>query len=129
MYGREQGKTFRVLLQAILTTSGLGADKNGVVLYSHSIGYSKELLDRAIGIINSYHNEGDFKYRHNNLTILFPNGKTLQFRSMGEPAERNRGINWEMYDELSDHYVPSPTHYFENKVERDMRRGLNAKSK
>ena len=127
--GRAQGKTFRVLLQAIGSTSALGYDKDGVVLYCHSVDYAKELFKKAKGIIDSYHGAGTFDYTYTKLTILFPNHKTLQFKSMRESSDNNKGINWSKYDELADDHVIFDALYYENKQERDLRRLLHAKSK
>ncbi len=85
---RNTGKTFRVLLQAIYLTSSLSDDKRGVVLYAHNRDYCKELFKKCIGMINVY---GGWKYEFysKDMTIRFPNDKTLSFKSMQEPKEKS----------------------------------------
>lgn len=101
---RRSGRTFRMLLQALMLASTTD-NKDGVMVYAHDYRYARQLFDRAVDMMMSYSMMSDATSRVNELTITFPNDKMLIFKSIQENRERSMGINFRRYDELADHHV------------------------
>lgn len=123
---RGTGKTFRMLLRAIIMTSELSDEKKGVIVYCANIDYTKKLFNEARQILSIFGFE-ETKNNSKAFIITMPNDKTIEFRSMIESADQNRGINWRLYDELSDHYVPNDV-YVNHIVNKRIRDAIRNKS-
>ena len=122
---RGTGRTFRVLMGAIYLTSDLPDDKEGVVLYAHNLDDARELFKKTLAILDVSLKDS-CAYDYQNMLIQFPNGKTIEFRSMLESKERSYGTDWTQYQELSDHHMPENDRdfmrYIEARDERARRR-------
>jgi hypothetical protein len=126
---RASGKTFRVLLEAILTVSSKDetSEKKGLVFYAYNYDYASNLFRKTIDMMMAYGNFPKGIARYNSLEILFPNNKTLQFRSMMESPDRSIGIDWSLYDEVSDHYIPPHENNYERYIEAKSLREVGRK--
>ena len=105
---RRSGRTFRVLLRAMLLAS-TSNNKKGVVVYANNNAYARQLFHHAQDMMMSYGNFPDVTSTRHNMTITFPNDKKLIFKSTQDNTrEKRMGIAWAMYDELSDQYEGEP---------------------
>lgn len=77
--GRRSGRTFRMVLRALVQVSG---GQSGTVV-AHSADYSYALFNNAMDICKSYL-QGGIDYNPLDRSISFPNGCTLTFRGEDE---------------------------------------------
>ena len=93
-----------MLLSALYAVS-MNNNKKGVVVYAFSNRYAKMLFRSCIDILTAYIPIERLEVYKHKLTIVLPNKKTIQFKSVEQNTRENRkGIKWEEYDEFSDHY-------------------------